>query len=60
MKRDIQRMLRWLYCVAALRQVFFCYFWIYDNVLINSLGIPGGEGRRHERVTAAESRLKGS
>ena len=35
-------MLRWLYCIAALRQVFFCYFWIYDNVLINSLGIPGG------------------
>ena len=30
--------------IVLLRYVksFFCYFWIYDNVLINSLGIPGG------------------
>ena len=36
MKRDIAL------CCCVTSSLFFCYFWIYDNVLINSLGIPGG------------------
>ena len=45
MKRDIAL------CCCVTSSLFFCYFWIYDNVLINSLGIPAGEWqRRHQRV----------